>query len=70
MGSLFPRPIVASPRIFVVFNANRVAATVALPPGRWRVVVTGTKVDLAAQKTVEGGDLAVPALSSWILHRE
>ena len=56
--------------IFVVFNANRVAATVALPPGRWRVVVTGTEVDLAAQKTVEGGDLAVPALSSWILHRE
>lgn len=56
--------------ILVVFNANRAAATVAVPPGRWRVAVTGTDVDLASQKTVEGGALAIPALSSLILHRE
>lgn len=56
--------------ILVVFNANRAAVTVALPPGHWRVAVTGTEVDLSSQKTVEGGDVAVPALSSLILHRE
>ena len=55
--------------IFVIFNANRTAASVAVPPGHWRVAVTGTEVDLSSQKTVEGSALAIPALSSWILQR-
>jgi len=55
--------------ILVIFNANRSDARLDVPPGLWRVAVTGDGVDLGSLRTIEGGRLDLPALSAWVLWR-
>lgn len=56
--------------LFVIFNANESAATVALPEGSWNVYVNGEKAGTEPLSTIKDGKAEVEPVSAMILVKE
>lgn len=56
--------------IFVIFNANETATTVALPEGNWNVYVNGEKAGTTALASITDGSAQVAPISAMVLVKE
>ena len=56
--------------LFLIFNANETATTVALPEGSWNVYINGEKAGDEALSTVKGSEVEVAPISAMVLVKE
>ena len=56
--------------LFLIFNANETASTVALPEGNWNVYINGEQAGTQALSTVKDGSAEVAPISAMVLVKE
>jgi pullulanase len=54
-------------KILVIFNGNKVATTIEIPKGKWRVILDGNEVKSTNKTILKTETLQVPAISAMIL---
>ena len=53
--------------VLVLHNANRIPVPVEIPEGRWQVLVDDRQAGPKVLRTIKGGRLLVPRISSMVL---
>lgn len=56
--------------LYVIFNANKDAAELTLPEGKWNVYINGEKAGTEVLKTIKNGKVTVDGISAMVLAQD
>ena len=56
--------------LYVIFNANKDAAELTLPEGKWNVYINGEKAGTEVLKTIKNGKVTVEGISAMVLAQD